>query len=53
MNNSNVPCMNANISKTINATDIRNSQYNNTIDLHIPIYFNKNPMKTFFLYASL
>ena len=38
--------MNANISITINATDIKNSHYNNTIDLHNPIYFGKNPIKT-------
>ena len=23
------------------------------MDLHIPVYFGKNPMKTFILYASL
>ena len=47
INHSNGPCKNANISTTINATDIKISQYNNRMDIHIAIYFDKNPMKTF------
>ena len=47
INNSNVLCKNANIYTTINATDIKIFQYNYRMDLHIPVYFGKNPMKTF------
>ena len=48
-----MPCENAYISTTINATDTKNAQYNNAIHLHIPVFFGKNPMKTIILYASL
>ena len=47
INNNNVPSKNANIYTTINATDIKISKYNYRMDLHIPVYFGKNPMKTF------